>query len=151
MAGGTPRSAVVFYESPKGSYWLEKGPNKYSIWVVSTKDPKRRKILSTEPGDYIDAESCFASPDEKWLLVREELFQRSDSVKFVALKKKGWFKSKLYDYVDKNIKPGTRHWTWSAEKWSDDSRRLKIGLTWPDNGEANIVFNIDTDEFERAP
>ncbi len=81
--------------------------------------------------------------------MREELFQKIDALNFVAFKKKGWFKSKLYDYVDKNIKPETRHWILSAEGWSSDSSRLEIGITWPDSGEAQIFFNARTNEFER--
>jgi len=145
----TAKSDVVLYESPKGSYRLEKGPNDHSVWVVSAKNPSQRRALSTEPADYISSEDCVASPDEKWLVMREELFQKIDALNFVAFKKKGWFKSKLYDYVDKNIKPETRHWILSAEGWSSDSSRLEIGITWPDSGEAQIFFNARTNEFER--
>jgi hypothetical protein len=148
---GAPKSEAVFLESPKGSYRLEKGPNKYSAWVVSTKDPKQRNLLSLAPDDSIDPDSCAASPDEKWLVMREELYQRTGTVKFVAFRKKGWFKTTLENFVDKTVHPPSRHWIWSIGEWSSDSSRLEIGLTWPDDGEANIFFNTRTNEFERAP
>ena len=144
----TPGSEVL-YESPKGSYRLEKGPNEFSAWVVSTKDPKQRQLLSVAPGNSIDSEGCAASPDEKWLVMREELYQRMGPVKFVVFKKKGWFKTALESFVEKIVQPPSRHWYWVLGGWSDDSSHLGIGLSWPDGGEANIFFNTRTGEFEK--
>jgi len=144
-ATAAPKSETVLLESPKGSFRLEKGPNKYSAWVVSTKDAKQRQLLSLAPDDSIDSESCSASPDEKWLVIREELYQRTGPVKFVVFRKKGWFKTKLYQFVDNTIHPSSRHWIWSLGEWSSDSSRLTIGLS----DDVNIFFNTRTNEFEK--
>jgi hypothetical protein len=144
----TPSSGVL-YESPKGSYRLEKGPGKFSASVVSAKDPKQRQLLSLAPGNEIGSDGCAASPDEKWLVMRGELFQRTGPVKFVPFKKKGWFNTALEDFVEKTVHPPSRHWYWVLGGWSDDSSHLAIGLSWPDGGEANIFLNMRTGEFEK--
>jgi hypothetical protein len=144
----TTKSDGVLYQSPKGSYRLEKGPNDHSVWVVSAKNPSQRRVLSTEPGDRITSDDCFASPDEKWLLMHSELFQQIDALKFIAFKKKGWFKSKLYDFVDKHTHQVIRRWTWTARGWSSDSNRLTIDLNPPDGSEA-ISFNVRTGRFKQ--
>ena len=144
----SPKSNVVLYESPKGDYRLERSAHGSSVVVVSVKNPPRRTLLPGADLRYSDYE---ASPDEQWLVSRDgELYQRVGETRFAVFKKKGWFDSELQGFVEKTFHPPSRHWIWEIVDWSDDSSRLKIGITWPE-GEADMCFNVRTKEFERAP
>jgi hypothetical protein len=151
-----PKSKSVFYESPKGSYRLERSPDNKSVWVVSAKDPKKHQILAgvTPSDEYLDPDRYNASPDEKWLVAETELYQQISPLKFVVFRKKGWFKSNLESFVENSIQPPSNHWIWTLGGWSDDSSQLTISISWPEvdgKGEANMAFNARSRKFERLP
>ena len=153
-ATAAPKSEAGLLESPKGSYRLEKGPNEFSAWVVSTKDPKQRQLLSTRlPDDSIDRGSCAASPDEEVVtMMREELYPARQPSEVCSIQGKGLVQNNAGKfYGSSTVHPSSRHWIWSLGEWSADSGRLTIGLTWPDSDDVNIFFNTRTNEFERVP
>ena len=67
-ATAAPKSQLVAGKPEGELSESRKGPNDYSAWVVSTKDPKQRQLLSLAPDDSIDPESCVASRMRKWLV-----------------------------------------------------------------------------------
>lgn len=151
-----PKSKGVLYESPKGSYRLERSPDNKAVWVVAAKDPKKHQLLTgvAVPDEFPDPERFIASPDEKWLVAEGELYQQVTPLRFAVFRKKGWFQSNLESFAQKTFHPPSRHWIWTLGDWSDDSSRLKISITWPDsneNTEGNMAFNARTREFERVP
>lgn len=155
-ASEAPKSKSVLYESPKGSYRLERSPDNKAVWVVSAKDPKKHQILAgvKPPGEFPDPERYNASPDEKWLVAETELYQQVSPLKFVVFRKKGWFQSNLENFAQKTFHPPSRHWIWLLGGWSDDSIHLRISITWPDsdeNTEGKMAFNAQSREFERLP
>ena len=155
-ASEEPKPQGVLYESPQGSYRLERSRDNKSVWVVSAKDPKEHQVLAgiAVPDEYPDPERFIASPDEKWLVAEGELFQQVSPLKFVVFRKKEWFKSNLESFAQKTFKPPSRHWIWTLGEWTGDSTRLEISITWPDsneNTEGKMAFNARTKEFERLP
>ena len=90
-ASEAPKSKSVLYESPQGSYRLERSRDNKSVWVVSAKNPKEHQVLAgiAGPDEYPDPERFIASPDEKWLVAEGELFQQVRPLKFVVFKKRG--------------------------------------------------------------